>query len=204
MPPQTSAPVPQAPGKFDFMMKDPAKPPGRFGNLLPSLPKPAKIALAVIGVAFILVIFYSLFFGGKTTNAQQLVSLAARAQEIARVSGLAKIGSQDNDTQGLATTTSVVLSSQEAQINSYLKTNGVNVDVKKLASKLDKTTDTKLTTALQNNNYDQTYYTYLKTNLTAYQDELNTTYKLASTKAQIILKDLYTSVSTLLTAPQLK
>ncbi|MEK7096280.1 MAG: hypothetical protein AAB896_03260, partial [Patescibacteria group bacterium] len=190
--------------QFDFMMKEQPKPPGRFSSLLSGIPKPAKIILGAVVGLFLLIMLYSLFFGGKTTNVDQLTAVAARAQEIARVSTLAQTGSQNADTQGLAATTVEVLASQEQQLTSYLKTSGVKVDAKILVSKLDKNTDAALTAALQNNNYDQAYFDYLKTNLTAYQNDLNLVYKGAGKKAQDILSAAYSSVQILLSAPQLK
>lgn len=219
MPPQNTQPVTPSPvppvespsqnstgpaGQFDFMMKQQPKPPGRIGSLLSGIPRPAKIALAGLGALFILVILYALFFGGKTTNVEQLTAVAARAQEIARVSALAQTGSQNADTKGLATTTSEVLASQEQELKSYLKTSKVKIDTKKLAAKLDKNTDTALTAAQQNNNYDQAYFNYLKTNLVTYQNDLAAASKGAGKKAQAILSAADASVQTLLSAPQLK
>lgn len=198
------SPPPTTPGQFDFMMKDQPKPPGRLNGLFVSLPKPAKIALAALGGLFVLVILYALFFGGKTTNTDQLTAVAAKAQEIARVSTLAQTGSQNADTQGLAATTGEVLASQEQQLKSYLETNKAKVDSRKLAARLDKNTDAALNAALQNNNYDQTYFDYLKTNLSAYQSDLTAAYKGAGKNAQAILSAAYASVQTLLSAPQLK
>ncbi len=216
MPPQnTQAPTPAPPvesgqnstgpaGQFDFMMKDRPKPPGRFGSLLSGIPKPAKIALAALGILFVLVIVYSLLFSGKTTNTNQLTSVMASAQEISRVSALAQTGSQNADTQGLAATTSEVLTSQEQQLKSYLKTSKVSVDTKQLAARLNKNTDAQLLSAQQNNNYDQAYFSYLKTALANYQNTLSAANKAASLKVQAILKADYDSVATLLSAPQLK
>ncbi|MDO8591861.1 MAG: hypothetical protein Q7R60_03005 [bacterium] len=191
-------------GQFDFMMKDQPKPPNRLSGLFGSLPRPAKIILGGVAGLLLLIVLYSLFFGGKTTNADQIFSVAARAQEIARVSTLAQTGSQNTDTKGLAATTSEVLASQEQQLKSYLKSSRIKVDTKKLAAKLDKTSDTALATAKQNNNYDQTYFSYLKTNLVSYQSDITSANKSVGKKAQAILSAAYASVQTLLSAPQLK
>jgi hypothetical protein len=207
MQPQTNnpqSPPSASPGQFDFMMKDQPKPPGRFSSLLPALPRTARIALAVVGGLFVLVILYSLFLGGKATNSDQLTAVAARAEEIARVSALVQSGSHSADTQGLAATTGAVMASQEQQVQAYLATNKTKVDKNKLAARLDKSTDAALATALQNNNYDQTYFDYLKANLTSYQNDLTTAYKGAGKKAQAILDMAYASVQALRSAPQLK
>lgn len=186
------------------MMKEPPKPPGRFSGLFSWMPKPAKIVLAAVGILFVLVIFYAIFFGGKTTNTDQLTSVMARAREIGRVSVLVQQQAKDTSTKDLATTAEAVLSSQEQELKSYFSDRKVKVNPKKLAVRLDKNTDTSLEKALQNNNYDQTYFSYLKTNLVSYQGELDTTLKGSSESLQSILSGQYQSIKTLLTAPQLK
>lgn len=186
------------------MMKDQPKPPGRLGTLLSGVPRPAKIALATIGVLFLLVILYVVFLGGKTTNSDQLVGIMARAQEIARVSNLVNQQSKNTDALGLATTASSALTSQEQQLKAYLTAQKIKVDPKLLLSKLDKTTDTQLATASQNNNYEQTYYDYLKNNLGTYQTALSSASTAAGPNAKAILRAAVQSVQTLLSAPQLK
>ena len=204
MPPQNTQTPSPAPENFDFMMKEPPKPPGRFSGLFSWMPKPAKIVLAAVGGLFVLVILYAVFFGGKTTNTDQLTSVMARAQEISRVSALVQQQAKDASTKDLATTAEAVLSSQEQGLKSYLSDRKVKVSSKKLAARLDKNTDDSLEKALQNNSYDQTYFSYLKTNLVTYQDELDATYKGSSKDLQPILSGQYQSIKTLLTAPQLK
>lgn len=204
MPPQSTPPIPPPTGQFDFIMKDQPKPPGRFGSLLSDIPRPAKIALTAVGVLIILVVVYSLLFGGKTTNVDQLTAVAARAQEITRVSTLAQTGSQNTDTQELAATTSKVLTSQEQELKTYLKTSGVKVDTKKLAARLNKDTDAQLLVAQQNNNYDQAYLSYLKASLQSYQSDIVAASQGASKNAVEILAADLQSVQTLLSAPQLK
>lgn len=204
MPPQnTQAPSP-GPEKFEFMLKDQPKPPGRFGSFASWMPKPAKIALAGVGVLFVLVILYTLFFGGKTTNTDQLNSVMSRAQEITRVSTLAQQQAPDASTRDLATTTVSTLTSQQKELSSFLTKNNVKVDPKRLLAGQDKTTDTQLAEALKNNSYDQVYLTYLKNGLTSYQSELSAAFQDASTSTQAILGAHYKSVETLLSAPQLK
>lgn len=203
MPPQSTPPTPPPTGQFDFMMKDQPKPPGRFGSLLSGIPRPAKIALTSVGVLIILVILYSLLFGGKTTNVDQLTAVAARAQEITRVSTLAQTGSQNTDTQELAATTSKVLTSQEQELKTYLKTSGVKVDTKKLAARLNKDTDAQLLIAQQNNNYDQAYLSYLKASLLSYQSDIVAASQGATKNAVEILAADLQSVQTLLSAPSL-
>ncbi len=186
------------------MLKDPPKPPRKFGTLLSGIPRPLRTALPIIGILLVLLILYSLLSGGKNINTEQLTSVMARAQEISRVSTLVKQQAKDADAKDLATTTASVLSSQQQELSSYLETNKAKVDTKKLAAKLDKSTDTALAGGLQNNNYDQIYFAYLKTNLVSYQNELDLAYKNAGTKGKQILIANSISIKTLQAAPQLK
>jgi hypothetical protein len=73
-----------------------------------------------------------------------------------------------------------------------------------LAADIDKTTDTQLQSASQNNNLDATYMGYLKVNLAKYQADLQTAYKAAGPKGKTILKNAFDSTATLLGSPQLK
>ncbi|MBI2592297.1 hypothetical protein HYW36_02355 [Candidatus Saccharibacteria bacterium] len=198
-------PATPTPGQFDFMLKNQPKPPNRFSVLLSGIPKPAKVALLIIGIVFILVILYSLLVGGKTAGTDQLTLVMARAQEIARISALAGQQAKNPDTKGLAATTEAILNSQARELQTYLTDLKVKVNVKKIAVLyLDKKADAKLATALQNNNYDQTYFDYLKTNLATYKNQLLVTYKGVGKNVQTILNSDYKSVETILSAPQLK
>lgn len=195
---------PSPPSKFDFMMQNQPKPPGRFSGQFAWMPKPAKIALLVLGLIFILVILYSLFFGGKATNTDRLTAAMARAQETARVSALVQQQSKNTDTKDLATTVEMSLNSQKQELIKYLGEQKVKVDAKKLAAGLNKTTDSNLEKAQQNNSYDQTYFNYLKSSLASYQTELEMVYRSAGPKLKTTLSADFDSLKTILAAPQLK
>lgn len=185
-------------------MKDQPKPPGRLGGMFTWMPKPAKIILLAVAILLVFIIVYLVLFGGKTTNSDQLISIMARAQEISRVSLLVQQQAKTADTKDLASTTETVLNSQSKELGSFLSKARVKVDPKRLVARLDKTTDTALEKALQNNSHDQTYYSYLKTNLGTYQSELQGAYASAGQQLQPILSSDFESIQTILTAPQLK
>ena len=185
-------------------MKEQPKPPGRFGSLLSGVPRPAKIAALVVVGLFFLVIIYSVFFAKKTSNSDQMVVVAGRAQEIARVSELVIRNSKDNDGLSLATTMDEAMTSQEVQLRSYLAKQKVKLDPKLLLTYVNKSTDASLAEAQQNNAYEQAYYSYLKDSLTRYQTSLNTAYSAAGPKGKALLSDANESVKTILSASQLK
>jgi len=196
---------PQSPDpNFDFMLKDqqPAK-----KSLLPSLnlPKPAKIALAVVGVIIVLVVISSLLSGRKSGSTQGFINVLARGQETLRVTALVQqLNLQDPRTQALAATVSAALTSDKTQITSYLAKNKTKASTAQLAIDTDKSTDSSLQSASQNNGLDATYVNYLKTALGKYETDAQTAYKSAGPNGQKLLTDAFDSASTLLSAPPLK
>lgn len=185
-------------------MQNQPKPPGRFSRRFAWMPKPAKVALLALGLIFVLVILYSVFFGATKTDTDRLTVAMARAQETARVSALVQQQSKNTDTKDLATTVEMSLNSQKQELIKYLGEQKVKVDAKKLAAGLNKTTDSNLEKAQQNNSYDQTYFNYLKSNLASYQTELEVVYKSAGSKLKTTLSADFDSLKIILTAPQLK
>lgn len=201
MPPQDTDSSHQ-PGQFDFILKDGPKAPKQYP--WSSLPKPVVFIAGLSLLLIIGILLFSLVSGNRVNVSDQLVDVMARAQEISRVSDLAVTQASSSDTISLAKTTSSTLNSQKQQISKYLSTHNIKINAKQLAGWLDKSTDTKLETAAQNNNFDQTYLAYLKSNLTSYNSTLNSVYQKSSKTLQPILKDDFTSTQQLLAAPQFK
>ena len=195
---------PQSPNpQYDFILKDPQAPKRGFNlPLFPNLPGPAKIILASVLGLFVVVILYSVIFGGKATNAQQMTDAMGRAQEINRVSKLVAQQSNDPDTQGLAATTQIAMASEQFQLNSYLKSHKIKTSPKQLTKYLNKNTDAQLQSAAQNNNIPAVYASYLKKNLGLYQAILLSANKGASKTVSAILRDAFNSTKTLLASPQ--
>lgn len=192
----------QQPGQFDFILKDSPKPPRQYP--WSSLPKPLVL---IAGISLLLIIgitIFSLLFGNRVSNGGQLIDIMARAQEISRVSTLAQQQASANDTKALALTTGDSLSSEQQEIAKYLKAHKIKADPKKLNARHNKSTDDELQAASQSNNYDQTYLSYLKTNLAEYSSALNNAYNGAPEDLQVTLKEAYSSTQQILLAPQFK
>lgn len=196
---------PQSPNPdFDFMLKN--QPPARRRLPLPHLSRPLKVAGVVIIAILLIIIVNSVLSGRKNANFQPIVGVLARNQEIVRVTGLTQtqLPLQDPQTQGLAATTYSALSSDKQQLGGYLAKNHVKVSAVQLAADTDKTTDTNLQSALQNNNLDATYVNYLKQNLSLYANDLQAAYQSAGPNGKKILKAALDSTNTLLASPALK
>jgi hypothetical protein len=197
---QPASPDPQ----FDFMLKN--NQPAKKGLAMPRMSKPLKIGLAVVGGIILLIIISSVLSGRKSGGTQPIINAMARGQEILRVTQLTQqqLPLRDPTTQALAATVSSSLTSDQQQLTSYLAINHNKVSKTLLAADIDKTTDTQLQSASQNNNLDATYVGYLKANLAKYQADLQSAYKAAGPKGKAILKSAFDSAATLLGSPQLK
>jgi hypothetical protein len=197
-------PTPQNPDpKFDFMLKNQGQAKRRLG--LPHLSKPLKIGLAVIGAIILLIIINSLLSGRSSGATTAIDGVLARGQETLRVTqAVQQLNLQDPTTQALAATVTSGLTSDQQLLENYLADSKAKVSPAQLAADADKSTDSQMQSASQNNNLDQTYVTYLRQSLAKYQAELQTAYKAAGPKGKTILKNSFDSITTLLNNPPLK
>lgn len=194
---------PQSPNpQYDFIMKDGQRAKKGFGLPKLNLPRPVLISLAGIVGLFILIIGYSLLSSGKTSSSQGYVAAMARAQEIARVSTSVATLAQDSPTQNLAATAQNTLSSEQAQLTTYLKGQKIKVSTVALAADKSSATDTQMQTASTNGNLASVYAAYLKTQLGLYQKEIQIAYKTAGPSGKAILNAAYASVKVILASPQ--
>jgi len=201
MPPsQPKSPNPE----FDFMLKN--QPPAKR-SLLPNLnlPRPLKITVIAIGAIIVLIILYSLVSGRGGGSTAAIEGALARGQETLRVTALVQqLELQDPQTQGLAATVSNSLMSDQIQLKSYLSRNHTKVSAAQLAVDTDKTTDTSMQTASQNNGLDDAYVSYLRASLAKYEQDLQSAYKLAGPNGKQLLSDAFDSAQTLLSSTPLK
>lgn len=194
---------PQSPNpNFDFMLKDQPSA-GRFSWA--HLHGRTKITLAVLGAIILLIIVLSLLSGRGGVKGQPFINVLARGQETLRVtSEVQQLQLQDPQTQATAATVASALASDKQQIIDYLQKNHIRVDPKALAADADKSTDTSMQTASQNNNLDGVYQAYLRDSLTRYENDLKTAYQGAGPNGQAILNAASISTTTLLDTPPLK
>jgi hypothetical protein len=189
--------------KFDFMLKNQPQAKHSFG--LTAAPKFVKIGLGVVFIIILLIIVGS-FLGGRNKGLSQATAGAlARGQETLRVSAaVQQLKLQDPTTQALAATVTTTLTSDQQQLENYLATNNAKLSKLQLAADTDKTSDSQMQTASQNNSLDQAYITYLQQSLSKYQTDLQTAYNAAGPKGKALIKGSLESTNTLLTNPPLK
>lgn len=189
---------------FDFMLKDKPKAGRRLPQ--PNLPKPVKIGAAAIAAIFLIIIISSLLSGRSSGSTQAFEGTLARGQEIVRVTSLVQqqLTLQDPQTQVLAATVNSAISSDNQEITSYLAKNNVKVSPSQLALDTDKSTDTSLRTAAQNNSLDPAYVSYLKGALNQYATDLQNAYNLTGPNGKTLLGKSLQSTRTLLNTPPIK
>jgi hypothetical protein len=150
--------------QFDFMLKN--NQPAKSGGGLLKLPKPVMIGLAVILGIILLIAVSSVLSGRKNGATQPIVDSVARGQEIIRVTtAVQTLGLHDPSINALSTTVLAVLTSDHRQLVQYLAANNVKLTKVQASVYTDKTVDDQMQTALQSNNLDQTYTTYLQQNI---------------------------------------
>lgn len=175
----------------------------------PQQPKKTGLSLNNRGLLFLagavlIILVVVLVFASRGSSQTEVVGAAARATEIARVSDQVIQTTSDPDAKNLASTVSLSMNSEKAQLVSYLAANKTKVGTKDLAADQSTSTDAQLQAAAQNNSLSQTYYNYLKTNLALYQTELTAASKTVGAKGQAVITSSLSNIQTLLASPPLK
>ena len=165
---------PQAPGPdYSFILQGNQKPKKRFSMPKPNLPKPIAIGLLVVILLFLLIIVYALLT--RSSSPSGLATVAARAQEISRVSALVQQQATDTNLQSLAATTQTTMNSDVAQIQNYLTSSGgKKISSGALALDKDSSVDSQVQSAAQTGSLASFYNKYLKDNVATYQTDLQT------------------------------
>lgn len=211
MPPQTPAQPPAPPtkpedklytppsgSKFDFIMTAGQKQKRGLTGVVSGLPRSMVILVVVIFSLFGLIFISTFLSSRNSAGTKQLIDIAARQQEIVRVSSLAAELLRDNTALNLEATTETAIASDRAQLLSYLEINRIKVSDKAMLAHEDPESDTKLKAARQSNSAEEAYTAYVKAQLTDYKAALQTAYVKAGPKAQIILQESFDSADLIL------
>lgn len=175
---------------YDFLTNSPT--PKRGFSLPGGNSKNTRILLVVAGLVLLLfvgIIFFSLLSSGSKTNTERLISIAAKQQELIRVSGIGISKARTADARNLAVTTELSVLSSQQQTLSLLKKQGHKLSTKDLAVDKKASTDTTLTNADQNNSFDDAFLGILVTQLGDYRTNLRTTYDGSQSKSEKIILD---------------
>ena len=201
--PKTSPPAPDS--QYDFILKDKPKPKKNLVPNLANLSGPTKRVIGIILAFIVIVVLFVLVFSNRAAGNDKFVTVVAQAQEIIRVDTVAtqQAKNASSATQNLISTSSTILTSQQAELTQYLKNNKVKISKSGLNANLNKNTDVQLQSASQNNNFDGVYLSYLKKQLNSYQLALQAAHKSAGKSGKEILSKDFNSIQTLLKDPQL-
>lgn len=170
--------------QYEFIMQgnQPVKKPmipGTGGNSMKS-----RIILVVIG-AFILImgaIGVNAIVNSGPDNKQQLLELAQQQTELIRVAEIGVKNSSGLQAKNLAITTELTLTTERNTLVAALKTQKVKVNDKTLKAKADSKTDRALTTAQQNNRFDEEFLKTIQEDLKEYQQNMKAAYNTTTNK----------------------
>ncbi len=153
-------------------------------------------AIAAV-VLFLIIIVAGLIGNAGKADTEALVSAAKQQQELIRIS---KVGQQKAKTQAaknIAVTTLLALESEQDDMKTAISAAGLKPNaVLKVAPNTK--TDEALTSAEQNNRFDEEFLEIITQNLTDYQKSIKTAYEGAtSAKLKTALTTQYESANTL-------
>lgn len=200
--PLEPGPAPDPHDPYAFIMN--AGQPAPKSKLPLSLPKGNSTFQRVLigaGGFFVLLIIglivLSLFSGNG--NNDKLLTLAQEQTEIIRVADLARNERtiRDSTTKNLASSASLSVGSSRQKVLSLLS--GKKVNDKTLSLKKSAKTDTELTTAATNNQYDEVFTQILTDELKTYQTNVKQLYTNSkNTEEKAILEEAYNGTVILL------
>lgn len=192
------------PQQYDFIT-NPAKPAKR--SLIP-LPgsggsKKQKIlffVIASLALVTILVLVFSIFFGGKSSGTDKLVNIVQKQNELIRIADIGEKKAQGEETKNLAVNIKLSVTSQQNDLIDYLKKNGKKVSTKELSIGKNTETDSALDKAESNGRFDEAFTSLISEQISDYMSSLQDTYSSISGKnAKQLISDDYNQTK-LLTA----
>lgn len=160
-----------------------------------------KMIAVILGVILLFVI------GGTLATklipssdiAPQLINLVQEQQEIIRVAKLGTDNANELSVRSLAFNAQLGVTSSQSDLMTYMGSIGTKVGKKQLGLKQDSKTDELLTNAKATSTYDSAFSGVMKTQLTAYQADVQAAYKAATgKKAKEVLAKNYDAATLLL------
>lgn len=143
--------------------------------------------IAILGGAIVLMIVVAVIlsaFSKPKVNITDLVGLTQTQNEIVRISYNASTEAVQQVTRNLAVTTEFSIKTQQAQLLSFLQSEGRKVGTKELAFKQNATTDQQFATAKQTSTFDLVYSQTVQKELQDYSSTLKQLFN-ASTNSTV-------------------
>lgn len=195
LPQQPLVPNPEKPSSdpYDFIRQSGR--PQSSSPLSSNTSSTSRIAIVASGAAVLIIlaiVFIKVLSAPSDPTVALLTRLAQQQTELARVAAEPAQGTAAQPTLNFAMTTSLTLQSDQQSLLGMLASAGKTPDPAVLSATQNATTDTTLTTAKANGNYDTTFVNIAQNQLTTYQQTLTQTFKAAkSSKEKQWLTDAY-------------
>jgi hypothetical protein len=196
---------PMHPQAYEFIMQ-PGQPKRRGGFSFGGSSLPIKI-LAVLAGILVVVLVANAFrgvLGGGSANTAELISVAQDQQSIIHLT--AQITEQNQlrnisvSAQNFTMTANLGLTSQQADLLTYMQQNHKKVKAKVLALKVDPALDTQLQTAASSGDLDAAYKEIMTAQLNGYKTALQQAYaKTPGPNGRKLLSQEFESANLLLT-----
>lgn len=188
-------------GQYDFIVNGSSHASSGLFSANASLK--TRILVVAIGSGLLLIaalLFAAIISRAGGINSSDLVGVAQRQMELARISQAPVTGADTQATQDFAATMMLSLISEQQVILHFLAQNGTSVNGQVLQARQSSLTDKTLKNAQTSGTYDQTYISIAREQLQSYVQALKTAYHNAPTKAeQQLLQDTYDQAQLLIT-----
>lgn len=170
----------------------------------PFSPSTTKGRVILIGslmgvLLLVFVIVMSFLNNASQEKAKQYLELGQKQTEIIRLSAIGEQKAKSLETRSYATTVKLSMTTSQANVNKVITANGVNA--KQLSKELTKSknpkSDTILDEAEKNNRFDETFKELLSSEITKYQQQINTVAGDISEAEREILQEAFNQASIL-------
>lgn len=194
----TQQPAPGRKPDYDFIMNPPKGPKKSLLVVGSKRKRILVVAFGAIGLICAIMVFFSLLGSGEKNEVNRLLSIAQKQSELIRVAGIGKQKANTSEVINLATTTELTMQSAQPAMLDILKSVGHKADPKELALAKDSNTDTILTAADQNNEFDSVFAKVMQQELLEYQQALKIAYESAGNKTKAKLSEQYDAANLLI------
>ncbi len=141
----------------------------------------------IIGIMLVILaglLFYSFTANNSKSDSQALIDIGAEQTEVVRVATQADGRARSSGSKNLSINTSLITKTDLKIITDILKKRGVTIPPKALDARKSKKTDTDLTTAEQNNEYDDVFDSIMLKQLVSYQDKVKLAFQQTTNKKE--------------------
>lgn len=198
--PQSPNQTPPPPNDYDFITNPAAAPKRSLGN---GSSMTTRLVVVLVGLLLLMILFVGAknILTGGGGNVAVLIKVANRQQELVAVTTTAKNSPQtlSGNSAAIVATTQISLTSAQAQLLAYLKTQNQKVSKKQLIHPGASAVTAQLTAAAAAGNYDATLQQVLKNQLLDYQATVKQAYdKTSGARGRELLQKDYDGATLLL------